>query len=78
MNHEIGSLDPARVGGLLRLYSMVYCPFAERPLLILKAKKLPFEIVNINLVRKPEWYFKYHPEGKFKQFNLVNMEFIFA
>lgn len=59
-----GSVEPPRTEGILRLYSMEYCPYAQRPRLVLKAKGIPFETVNINLTEKPEWYFKIHPEGK--------------
>ncbi|XP_022909999.2 pyrimidodiazepine synthase-like [Onthophagus taurus] len=48
----------------LRLYSMEYCPFVHRVRLVLRAKNLDFETVNINLINKPEWLFKLHPEGK--------------
>ncbi|XP_050297679.1 pyrimidodiazepine synthase-like [Anthonomus grandis grandis] len=59
-----GSTEPPRVDGLLRLYSMLFCPYAQRSRLVLKAKNIPHEIVNINLMQKPEWYFKIHTEGK--------------
>ncbi|CAG9824906.1 unnamed protein product [Phaedon cochleariae] len=63
-SRSVGSQDPPRKDGLLRIYSMKFCPYAQRPLLVLKAKKIPHEVVNINLFKKPEWYFKIHPEGK--------------
>nr|AJE61312.1 glutathione S-transeferase [Dendroctonus armandi] len=59
-----GSEEPARKEGLLRLYSMQFCPYAQRTRLVLKAKGIPHDTVNINLIQKPEWYFKIHPEGK--------------
>ncbi|XP_060520275.1 pyrimidodiazepine synthase-like [Cylas formicarius] len=59
-----GSEEPPRVEGLLRLYSMEFCPYAQRARLVLKAKNIPHDIVNINLLSKPEWYFKIHSEGK--------------
>lgn len=58
------TLPPKKDDGLLRLYSMNFCPFAQRVRLVLKAKNIPHEIVNINLINKPEWYFQIHPEGK--------------
>lgn len=60
----LGSTRPPKKDNNLRLYSMSFCPFAERARLVLLAKKLPHEIVNINLKEKPEWYFQLHPEGK--------------
>lgn len=59
-----GSEKPAEVEGQARLYSMKFCPFAHRVRLILSLKKIPHDIVNINLMNKPEWYFQIHPEGK--------------
>lgn len=61
---SLGSQEPPRVEGLLRLYSMKFCPFAQRARLVLNAKGIPHDVVNINLMDKPEWYFKIHPEGK--------------
>ncbi|XP_066256333.1 pyrimidodiazepine synthase-like isoform X1 [Euwallacea similis] len=59
-----GSVEPPRQDGLLRLFSMQLCPFAHRVKLVLKAKQIPHDIVNINLMVKPEWYLQIHPEGK--------------
>lgn len=59
-----GSTKPALVEGKLRLYSMEYCPFAHRARLVLLAKGIPHDIVNINLINKPEWILDIHPEGK--------------
>nr|QVK45137.1 GSTo2 [Pagiophloeus tsushimanus] len=59
-----GSEEPQRKDGLLRLYSMQFCPYAHRTRLVLKAKGIPHDIVNINLIQKPEWYLTIHPEGK--------------
>uniref|UniRef100_A0A8C8ZPZ9 Glutathione S-transferase omega n=1 Tax=Prolemur simus TaxID=1328070 RepID=A0A8C8ZPZ9_PROSS len=49
--------------GLIRVYSMRFCPFAERTLLVLKAKGIRHEVININLKNKPEWFFKKNPAG---------------
>ncbi|CAH0545964.1 unnamed protein product [Brassicogethes aeneus] len=59
-----GSTQPAKVEGLLRLYSMKFCPFSQRARLVLKAKSIDHDIVNINVNDKPEWYTNIHPEGK--------------
>ncbi|EEZ99479.1 pyrimidodiazepine synthase [Tribolium castaneum] len=59
-----GSQQPPKIEGKLRLYSMQFCPYAQRARLVLKAKNIPHDIVNINLINKPEWYTKVHPEGK--------------
>ncbi|KAI5277500.1 Glutathione S-Transferase Omega-1 [Manis pentadactyla] len=59
-----GSAPPGPVPeGLIRLYGMRFCPFAERTLLVLKAKGTRHEVININLKDKPEWFFKKNPSG---------------
>ncbi|KAF7379142.1 hypothetical protein HZH68_016987 [Vespula germanica] len=63
-----GSIKPAEIEGQARLYSMKFCPYAHRIRLILSIKKVPHDIVNINLKNKPEWYLEIHPEGKVPAF----------
>ncbi|KAF6317240.1 glutathione S-transferase omega 1 [Rhinolophus ferrumequinum] len=61
---EKGSAPPGPVlDGVIRVYSMRFCPFAERTRLVLKAKGIPHEVININLKNKPEWFFKKNPFG---------------
>ncbi|XP_026499079.2 pyrimidodiazepine synthase-like [Vanessa tameamea] len=50
--------------GKLRLYNMRYCPFAQRTILALNAKQIDYEVVNINLVEKPEWFLQKSAFGK--------------
>jgi len=38
------------------VYNMRYCPFAQRTILVLLAKKIPFKVFNINLKQKPDWF----------------------
>jgi len=60
-----GSQFPKFDNGKLRLYNMRFCPYAQRTLLTLAAKNLPFEVVNVNLAEKPEWYLNdINPLGK--------------
>ncbi|XP_062352361.1 glutathione S-transferase omega-1 isoform X2 [Cinclus cinclus] len=59
-----GSAAPGPVpAGLLRLYSMRFCPYAQRTRLVLRAKGISHEVININLKNKPDWYFEKHPSG---------------
>jgi glutathione S-transferase len=52
-----GAPEPPKLAnGKVRLYSMRFCPYAERAMIALEVKKIPFETVNINLAVKPEWY----------------------
>lgn len=41
--------------GKLRLYSMKFCPYAQRVHLVLDAKNIPYHTAFINLTDKPEW-----------------------
>ncbi|KAL9969296.1 hypothetical protein ACROYT_G021495 [Oculina patagonica] len=59
-----GSEKPAHKGEGLRLYNMRFCPFAQRARLVLRAKGIEFESVNINLGDKPEWFLDLNPAGK--------------
>ncbi|XP_016392148.1 glutathione S-transferase omega-1-like [Sinocyclocheilus rhinocerous] len=49
--------------GLIRLYSMRFCPFAQRARLVLTAKGVKHEIININLKDKPDWFLEKNPSG---------------
>ncbi|XP_011822586.1 PREDICTED: glutathione S-transferase omega-1-like isoform X2 [Mandrillus leucophaeus] len=49
--------------GSIRVYSVRFCPFAERTRLVLKAKGIRHELISINLKNKPEWFFKKNPFG---------------
>jgi len=51
-----GSTLPPLKGDTLRLYSMRYCPFAQRTRLVLDHLKVPHEVVNVNLKSKPDWF----------------------
>ncbi|XP_003787239.1 glutathione S-transferase omega-2 isoform X2 [Otolemur garnettii] len=62
---EKGSCPPGPVPeGLIRVYSMRFCPFSHRTRLVLRAKGIRHEIININLRNKPEWYYTKHPFGR--------------
>ncbi|XP_066984931.1 pyrimidodiazepine synthase-like isoform X1 [Macrobrachium rosenbergii] len=59
-----GSLCPPLGIGVLRCYSMKYCPYAQRTRLVLLAKNIKHEVVNVNLRSKPGWLFEKNPLGK--------------
>ncbi|CAH6942834.1 glutathione S-transferase omega-2 [Phodopus roborovskii] len=60
-----GSSPPGPVpDGVIRIYSMRFCPYSHRARLVLKAKGIRHEVININLKNKPEWYFTKHPFGQ--------------
>ncbi|XP_074015019.1 glutathione S-transferase omega-1-like isoform X2 [Numenius arquata] len=59
-----GSAAPGPVSeGVIRLYSMRFCPFAQRTRLVLRAKGISHEVININLKNKPDWFFEKNPFG---------------
>lgn len=59
-----GSPAPGPVPeGMIRLYSMRFCPFAQRARLFLEAKGVKFETININLKDKPDWFTEKNPIG---------------
>ena len=61
-----------------------FCPFASRTILVLLTKNIPFDVVNINLKKKPDWFLektdgtvsviKY--KGKYILESLVNSDFV--
>lgn len=59
-----GSTNPPLQEGKLRLYSMRFCPYAQRVHLVVAAKQIPHDVVYINLTNKPEWYLEKFPLGK--------------
>ncbi|XP_019874377.2 pyrimidodiazepine synthase [Aethina tumida] len=46
------------------LYGMHVCPYTHRVKLILNAKKIPYDMVNIDLHNKPAWFKDINPEGR--------------
>ncbi|XP_054013208.1 pyrimidodiazepine synthase-like [Hylaeus anthracinus] len=59
-----GSVAPPLVPGKVRLYSMRFCPYAQRIHLVLDAKHIPYDVVYVNLTNKPEWLLEKTPLGK--------------
>uniref|UniRef100_A0A669D4J2 Glutathione S-transferase omega n=1 Tax=Oreochromis niloticus TaxID=8128 RepID=A0A669D4J2_ORENI len=59
-----GSATPGPVPkGHIRLYSMRFCPFAQRTRLVLNAKGITYDTVNIHLKDKPDWFLEKNPLG---------------
>jgi len=48
--------EPKVDPNVITVYNMRFCPFAQRTILVLLAKKIPFRVVNINLKKKPTWF----------------------
>ena len=61
-----------------------FCPYAQRTILTLLAKNIPFDVVNINLRSKPEWFLEQtwgtvsvvRHRGKFIMESLINSDYI--
>jgi glutathione S-transferase len=58
-----GSTCPELVGDKLRIYSMRYCPYAQRTRLVLDHLKIPHDVVNVHLKSKPDWFLAKNPQG---------------
>ncbi|XP_072049272.1 glutathione S-transferase omega-1-like [Amphiura filiformis] len=58
-----GDPCPPLASGTLRIYSMKFCPYADRTRLVLHAKNIPHETVNVNTWIKPEWFFDKNPSA---------------
>ncbi|XP_023282386.1 glutathione S-transferase omega-1 [Seriola lalandi dorsalis] len=59
-----GSAAPGPVPkGHIRIYSMRFCPFAQRTRLVLNAKGIKHDTININLKDKPDWFIEKNPLG---------------
>ena len=62
---EAGEKEPRPPGkDVLRVYGMKFCPFVQRLKLVLSAKEIEHETVNINLQKKPDWFLAKAPRGK--------------
>ncbi|KAL7298222.1 hypothetical protein TKK_0009212 [Trichogramma kaykai] len=73
----IGSKAPPLQPGKLRLYSMRFCPYAQRIHLVLDAKNTPYDVVYVNLSQKPEWLQEKSPLGKVPCLELENGETLY-
>ncbi|CAH1780302.1 unnamed protein product [Owenia fusiformis] len=49
---------------VLRLYSMRFCPYAQRTRLMLEHKNIKYETINVNLKKKPKWIYALNASGK--------------
>lgn len=54
--YTVGSEFPPLKPGVPRLYSMRFCPYSQRVRLVLAAKKIAYETININSKKRPAWF----------------------
>lgn len=60
--------DPQPKSDKLIFYNHVLCPYAERARLAAAAKQYDFMQCDIDLSKKPEWFFKLNPNGSVPTF----------
>lgn len=48
----------------IEIYSAAVCPFAQRTLILLKEKNIDYQLTEIDLDNKPDWFLKISPYGK--------------
>ena len=62
----------------MRLYSMIFCPYVQRVRIVLEAKKIPYEMINVKLRSQvPEWYTKINPTNQVPTLQLTDGRLIF-
>ncbi|XP_070168040.1 pyrimidodiazepine synthase [Polyergus mexicanus] len=72
-----GSVPPSLVPGKIRLYSMRFCPYAQRVQLVLDAKQIPYDVVNVNVTHKPDWLIEKNPLNKVPSIELEGGEILY-
>ncbi|XP_043650089.1 pyrimidodiazepine synthase isoform X1 [Drosophila teissieri] len=60
--------------GVVRFFSMAFCPFSHRVHLMLAAKQIEHHKIYVDLIEKPEWYKDYSPLGKVPAVQLTGVE----
>jgi len=63
-HYSNGEPAPSLSADKLHLYSMAYCPFAQRACLVVSHHNVDHDRININLKSKPSWFLEIFPEGK--------------
>jgi len=63
-HHATGSPLPVIDPDKLTLLNMRFCPYAQRTILCLNAKGVPYQTINCALMNKPSWLWELNPLGK--------------
>lgn len=48
----------------IKIYSSARCPYAQRTRMLMIEKELPFELIEVDLRNKPDWFLAVSPYGK--------------
>ena len=48
----------------IKIYSSARCPYAQRTRMLMIEKELPFELIEVDLSNKPDWFLAVSPYGK--------------
>ena len=48
----------------IKIYSSARCPYAQRTRMLMIEKEIPFELTEVDLRNKPDWFLKVSPYGK--------------
>jgi len=48
----------------IKIYSSARCPYAQRTRMLMIEKELPFELIEVDLRNKPDWFLSISPYGK--------------
>jgi len=49
---------------MYKIISFGICPFVQRSIITMNYKKVPYEVMYIDLANKPDWFLKISPMGK--------------
>ena len=58
-----GSENPIPKNDKITYINMRFCPFSHRTALLLIAKNVDFNIINVSLRKKPDWFLEANPLG---------------